>query len=302
MKKQTIISLGLIGIGIILIGISSTFFKGDFSVYNSKNISYEEKTYECSSKITSIEVDESSNSIIVTAGNKDYPYIEYMERANYLEYEISEEKGVLSVKRKRDIRNNISFGIDFTDTSFHVYLPKDYNGDLSVSTSSGSINLSEINAKNIDLNSSSGSIHSEDINGNTILSHSSSGSQRFSDIDAASLTCETTSGSQRLSNVSADSVLCDASSGSTHLENVASDSVSIDTTSGSIRFQNLKADQIYILATSGSISGSIDGKESDYSISSSVTSGSCNLNDRNSGSKELKVKATSGSINISFED
>ena len=91
-------------------------------------------------------------------------------------------------------------------------------------------------------------------------------------------------------------------SGSIELKDVRiSGDVDLGNTSGSIEFTNLKSGgDISIGNTAGSIEGSIEGSESDYTITSTTTAGSSNLQNTTGGSKKLTAATTAGSIEITF--
>lgn len=320
MKKTTTISLGLIVIGVILIMISVISSKDKDETLNLSNKDYTEYTYECKNSISEINLTDSSNTINILCGNVDKPVIHYYEAEDYMEYDISENGDTLNFTRKSNKNNiNFYFGIDLQDTSVTVTIPKDYKKKLSVNTTSGSIRLNDcdfsdlsvksssgsnslekINASNMIVSSSSGSIHFKEIKTSSLDSECTSGSVSFENTDAKDMTVRTTSGSIKFNTVETSSLKSSASSGSIRLNDVTADSLSASATSGVISFSNLSSDIINLKTTSGSISGDINGKEDDYSIISSTTSGSCNLDDKRTGSKELTAEATSGSIRISF--
>lgn len=116
------------------------------------------------------------------------------------------------------------------------------------------------------------------------------------------LELELTSGKMTLTDVTASDIELDNTSGSIILENVASSgNIDIDNTSGSIEFTNLSAKgDIKLDNTAGSIEGTIDGKQSDFSITSDVTAGSTNLPTTTGGKQKLEAENTAGSIEIQF--
>lgn len=110
------------------------------------------------------------------------------------------------------------------------------------------------------------------------------------------------SGSVIADGIAAGQINIGNTSGSIELNNVSiSGNVDIGNTSGSIEFTNLKADgDICFGNTAGSIEGTIDGSESDYTITSTTTAGSSNLQNTTGGSKKLTAATTAGSIEITF--
>lgn len=113
---------------------------------------------------------------------------------------------------------------------------------------------------------------------------------------------DVTSGKLTLTGVTAEKIELDNTSGSTIIDHVAvSGDIEIDNTSGSIEFTALSAGgNITMDNTCGSIEGTIDGKQSDFSITSDVTAGSSNLPNTTGGKQKLDVDCTAGSIEIQF--
>ena len=112
-----------------------------------------------------------------------------------------------------------------------------------------------------------------------------SGSFKADDIQASQISLENTSGSIKLNNVSVAGPL------------------DIENTSGSIKFENLKAGgDISIENTSGSIKGTINGKKSDYTVTSETTMGSSNLENSSGGKYKLDIETTAGSVDVTFTE
>ena len=181
-------------------------------------------------------------------------------------YDISESDGNLTIERRKDEGFHI-FQIDFTDRKMVITVPEDFKGYLNVTNTSGTVQMDNIDAEQVSIKNSSGSIKLKDVS------------------VEGDLGVKNTSGSVKLTDVEAGG------------------NVKAENTSGSIKFENLKSGgDISLETTSGSVKGTIDGKESDYRIRSSVSSGSCNLKDSDEGDKELNAHVTSGSIKINFTE
>ena len=269
MKNAIGIALAMIIIGAILLGAGFMVAGGELTGFNSKDNHYVEKTYECKDDIDSIRIEETSGSIIVQTGDVDKAYVTYSDKEDESLYEIEESDGRLTVKRKEKKGFHFSFSLifDFSEHVMTVTVPEDLAGDLDVENTSGSISLKEIGAKSVMVENTSGSI---------TLDHVSSGSD---------ITVNNTSGTISFTEI------------------VAQGNVKADNTSGTIKLDNLSSgEDISLETTSGSIKGTIAGKESDYRITASVVSGSCNLKNTDQGSKKLNTSTTSGSIKIEFAE
>lgn len=285
MKNVLIIGASLVVLGIMFIFGGYMLAGRNLSGFNSKNNNYVERTYECMGDIDSIRVEERSEHLTVKSGDVDKVTVSCYDNKDNEIYNIEEKDGKLSVI-KTEKKGFHFFEIDFTDKSTVITLPHDYKCGLDLNASSGGMDLTDITGSDIKIRNSSGSI-------------------KISNTTGDSLSAENTSGSITLENVTSGSdITVSNTSGSIKLENVTADGdVNAGGSSGSIKLDNLNAaGNINIKNTSGSIRGTIKGKQSDFKIKAEVTSGSCNLANSDSGSRDLNIKTTSGSIKIDFVD
>lgn len=200
----------------------------------------------------------------------------------------------------------VSFGFTQEVNSVQLSLPQDFGGELELLTDTGSIRIDGLSsiseaelttytgsvkikgfgADKVDVNVGTGSVNAEDavISGDLSI-ESTTGSISVSECEIlGKLSCKATTGSVRLSELTAESIIAKA-------------------TTGSISLKEIKSDAISAEATTGSVTGSIVGTESEYTISTDVGTGSCNLNDRTgSTDKTLTVSTGTGSISIRFSE
>lgn len=285
MKNVLIIGASLVVLGIMFIVGGYLLAGRKLSGFNPKNNSYAEKTYECSGSIENIKVNERSDHLTVESGDVDKVTVRYYDRTDKELYNIKEDDTTLIVERN-DEKDLHFFELNGTDKSTVITVPREYKGGIELHTSSGGMEIINITAADLTAENSSGSIKLENVTADSAKVHNTSGSIKLENITSGSdISVENTSGSITFTNVTADGDLnAKGSSGSIKLESIKA--------SGSINLKN----------TSGSIKGTIIGNEDDYKIKADVTSGSCNLVDSDTGSRELNVETTSGSINIDFEN
>ena len=321
-NKGLIIAAGACVLGALLIALSISLTRGDWSKLNMSTIEYEKLQYDCTSDISAIEIYETSNEVMVVPGDVKKATVNYFYNEKYLNYEITEQNGTLTVKRLKGKKNiDFSFGFEFEWPEVVVTVPdKEYEkicinlssggakvsdidvNRIDVSNSSGLISLENVDASMIDVSNTSGAINLSDITADTVEATSTSGGVKLSNVTAPFVTAEATSGSLSLENIVASDVNTKVSSGFLNLRGVKADNINGKTTSGSVKVENLDAAKsISLEATSGSIRGTIIGNESDFSIISNTGSGSSNVESRIGGDKELNLKTTSGSIHVDFE-
>lgn len=310
-----LLGAALLGVGLLMLRGSSVERRG-FST-----TSFKERIFE-SNTVKDIEIKDSYESVIIEKGDTDKLTIRYYVPENEDNVSISENNGLVKFERKKT-KININLSINMQDTSTVVTLPKDFKGTVDASATSGTVRIKDIQCENLAVTTSSGSIQLENIvsdksaeivvtsgaikissltASNDVSVTALSGSIGIENITCNNLGVEDTSGSVKVANATGKTASFEASSGSTKLDNVSfDDKVNISASSGSIHFEALKSNNISAEASSGSIKGTIAGKQSEYSVISKTSSGSCNLENTREGNKTLDVKTTSGSINVSFD-
>ena len=177
------------------------------------------------------------------------------------------------------------------------------SGDITLESTSGSIRADGVKCKDFSGQATSGSVHIDNAECDNLKAQSNSGSVKVSDATVKEdITVKSASGSSRTENATCSSVNAESSSGSVTFKDVTADKVNGLSASGGIHLDNLAINKSAAFkANSGSINGTIKGKETDFSIIASTTSGSCNLKGSRDGEKTLDASTTSGSINIKFE-
>ena len=286
MKGTAAAAVGMIMAGIVLAGAGYMLVGADVKGFNSKDNHFVEKSYECKDEITDIRIRETSGAVVLQTGDTDKVSVSYMDKEDESVYEITESDGRLEIVRKEKGGFHF-FSIDFSEHIMTVTVPDSLKGSVEISDAGGSIRLDGISAEEIEATNASGSVKLNDVSCEKDLTvENASGSIALTDVDAGG-------------NASVHGV-----SGGIRLENLtAGKDVKVKNTSGSIKVENLKADgDISLENTSGSIKGTIAGKESDYSISAHVTTGSSNLQNSSQGGQALNVSATTGSIKIGFTE
>ena len=213
--------------------------------------------------------------------------------------------------------------INLKSGSIKVY-DIDLTGD--VATTSGSIIIDNSKGENLNVKANSGSMKLSNLEYNTLTTEQTSRSSNLSNVNAKTLDCKSVSGSRTLENVVSDEISMSVTSGETKINKVEADKIKIDggsgsikaddckigdfvsdSTSGSVKIANSTLDNADIKLNSGEIKLELNGNEADYGYDIEKGSGSIKINGarydddlQKSGNtdKMLKLKSTSGSINI----
>ena len=276
------VALSLIGLFIILI-----FFiviKFDFTKVNDSQ-DLIQKTYEINgNEVTSINVKEVSQDIIVKKSTDNTIRITYYERKN-VKLQIDKINNQLKLSRNNNKIFNLNiFGVTLNKEATVIELPENIIYKISIYGTSSDIKISNLNFKEIKLNTVSGDINMNNIN-------------------ATNLTINTTSGDINNNKIITKNLNINTISGNVVMNKNNLQKLKINTTSGDINFINLEAKDIKINTVSGNIKGNILEHQYYYTITKSTVSGDFNFG-KLKGAKDnykLNVHTTSGDADISFK-
>lgn len=249
----------------------SKFFRERTEMMNFSHSVVKEETVSAD-ELNSINIDcaHYDMKIYFTSGNEISVKQYDVDDANLFELEIRD--GELRVK----VESKIRLVMFYYEPRLEIYLPDDYAGNVSLTTTSGNINCTEfVSWDNTQLKTSSGTIRLE--NG----------------IRCSDLTAQSSSGTIRMGGIFSDSANIKATSGTVTLGDIeAQGALNVSTSSGSIRTGNIKAGFVAILASSGTIKlGEISA---DGDISLSTTSGT--IATEGAACKSFKSASSSGTL------
>lgn len=169
-----------------------------------------------------------------------------------------------------------------------LYLPVVYSGGLNVKLNNGSLTFGRSDMRWV--NSF----------GNLTLS-ADNGKIEVENVSAENLTVDTDNGYVALTSVTVlQEVKATTDNGAVQFTGLKAESLIASTQNGAIRCDWVDAAKLNLSASNGAINGTLMGREGNYKISVHVGNGSCNLRDRDSGERELTVKAGNGAINLAF--
>lgn len=183
-------------------------------------------------------------------------------------------------------RRGIMFSAVMSDyTRAELYLPADYAGNLAVTVNNGALTAGGFDDTacfaNVTLTTDNGVIAVDGFRSQMLSLDTDNGYIRLDNVRAEGLDFRVDNGAVKLGGVSAKTVL-----GSTQ--------------NGAITLDRLESENVTLKTDNGTISGSLVGNEADYRIETRVSNGSCNLNDKADGEKQLYLRVGNGSIRLHF--
>ncbi|MUV38333.1 hypothetical protein JNUCC1_02171 [Lentibacillus sp. JNUCC-1] len=213
-----------------------------------------------------------------------------------LEHDFDDHQGRIYAKRSDQKKRNFHFGF-LPACRLQVTVPADVAERWSVKTTSGNIQMGEIQAEVIALQATSGNIELAEINAPEISLKASSGNMQMHHIQCDQAEVILSSGNMNILNLKTNSLLLKASSGNMRLEQIrVGDKVECKLSSGHIRGENIQAAEWTVKLSSGhakihGFSGHAMGR---------ISSGKLDFGVK--GDSSLDLTSTSGHISVTFEE
>jgi len=290
LKKILIVTWSIVAIGftaLLVYGISNqNGVNGIFDSYNNSmnsDMTVQKDENVDVNNIKNINVNfSSSNVIIKTTDESNIRIIQKSSRTltNDEKFQIIKKDSDVTIKRgnSKKFFNIFSFGN--MQEIIEVYVPKDYNANMDIETSSGNIEFdADIKLSNVNCKTSSGCLVSK------------------SNINATDINLEVSSGDISLGTLITNNYNVEASSGNIKINSLAG-SGKLDTSSGNIKVQYKDiAEYSEANASSGNIDLVIpEGLSFDFSgeCSSGRVNSNYDLNYKNKKQNEATVKMGSG--------
>lgn len=290
----------LIAIVLITYGLGAIMLFNNPKIFNSEKNSYNinaEKSVSIN-EIKNININVSSAQINVipydSSEVKAHFYGNVTSSSSYPkpELEFYSEGGTIYINVKN--KNMMTFGFFNSNLKLDVNIPVAYTNNLSLNSSSESINISGLKLKNLSCNLSSGSTNIKQVSTDEFNYNSSSGSITAENLITKTSNLNSSSGSQRLIGFTGD-LKASSSSGSIRSEYAYFDNnISINASSGSVTVKLPESSTFYLdaAASSGSIRSifpfTVIGNNNRHELKGTVG------NDKN----KISIHTSSGSINI----
>ena len=259
--------LGMFVVAGIVIGVAGWNMIKSKWPGSAASASYEYKIYTAKPDgIGTINVSADNKAVIFQPWDANQIQIKYAVD-QYQHYNFHSTGGALSVENTEGNGHWINeWGWNGNDApSITIMLPKNFSGNISVETTNSYIKAGDF--KNLK------SIH-----------------------------CETTNSAIDVTNLSAQNIEFRTQNAAINLQNVtASAKIAADTQNAKIGLENISAPNISLNTQNGLVTGTIRGREDDYTVEAHTTNASSNLKNRTGGSKKLSVETTNAIIDVKFE-
>jgi len=293
----------LVGISVVLIGFSLIHF--DVTRLDTKG-KYEQKNFVSSEPIHDIEVNDKNIGVTLSASIDDKVHISYFENEKDY-YAITQSKGGKLHIQKKDVRKwyDHFFVMNFQTIKLSVAIPKNYSGEMSIHTSNGHIDVSNLQANTMKLETSNSKITTDHV----VVSEKLEAVTSNASISLTKtktkgdVLCETNNGKISLDQVQCESLQAKSANGRIDLKSVVtSNNITAQTSNSRISFQKIAfGTKLDCQTSNGAVEGTMKGKLTDYSIRSKTSNGRNNLPEhQEGGEKEIVIKTSNSGIEVGF--
>ena len=290
MRAKTIvliIAVVLVVVGFVMAAIALVSADFDWRRLSVDGEAVERRFDAEASEVRSITVREFDKSVILEPSDDGRVHVIYFETKTE-SYSIQNNDGNLHIKMETSRRwyNFIGISIERQPTTI-IQLPTEFLGDVDLGTKNGEVEAGGLTVKgSLALSTNNGRILAESLT-----------------VDG-DFNAETDNGRITLEKVTiAGEAYAKTSNSGISASNVAARVLTLHTSNGSVSLSGVDVKEKLDCNTSnGSIRGTVNGKMSDFRITSKTSNGKNNLPTSSSeGYKELFVKSSNGSIDVSFE-
>ncbi|MBE6714592.1 MAG: DUF4097 domain-containing protein [Ruminococcaceae bacterium] len=275
-KIWLITASSLVVIGcMVFVGVM-TVLKWDFTKLST--VKYETNDYEINEEYKGISIVTKTADVLFVPSEDSKASVVLREQEN-MRHSVAVRDGTLVIKVV-DTRKWYDYvGINFGTPKITVYIPKGEYGALSVSSSTGDVEIpKDFKFESIDISESTGNVKNYACASELIKIKTSTGNIRVENVSAGALDltvstggiyvsevcCEgdvkikASTGDADLTDVACRSVISMASTGDLSLKNViASEKFSLERSTGDVKFDRCDAGEIFVKTDTGDVRGSL---------------------------------------------
>lgn len=325
MKKLAVFAVIILIAGLVLFTVA--FGQADWDIHMLDDEVLTEKSYskplsELETPVSKIEVDISSMSVDILREGDSFKVI-YFE-SEYYTYDISTENGVFRVKENshRTLKNDLFRPFDFArhNKTAKIYVPTQYNEDISfecrntairfyngefktikLKTTNGMISIENVNAESCVLESTNGVINVNNCNISSIDIDTTNALVSFERSNCLNIKVKTTNGMVNMEHTKGSKVEIKSTNGAVDFYDVAFDEVTANTTNATINVDKGDAKKWHLSTTNGRVNMEFVGARSDYSIETYIGGAAHVTERRESASRSVYAKTTNGRISLDFD-
>lgn len=269
-----------------------------------------EKSFVSDNTFSYIELDISRDDVEFFKSEDNRVKVDYYD-SNKLPYSINIKNETLEITYGENWWRNL-FNMGKEKKTVKIYLPNDEYNKIDADIASGALKMDiTLNFSDVDIDMASGNIFLNKINSNKMSIDMASGNTIIENCVIENLDYSAASGDISASECQINTFESDTVSGGININNCDIDIMECEATSGDIKLRNTEITDCDISMVSGNAVLDLKYKAEEYNYDLAVTSGDINVGGSfgtlkakefkgGTGEKKIKVRATSGNVNINF--
>ena len=257
--------------------------------------------------VTAIVLETDADDVRLTPSDDGRIHVTYPQREDDGGYTLTVRDGRLELRQQRRTYGGVwfGFGAETSGAEAVLSLPADWHGRLTVSAAAGDVSGRGVSlGGGLAVSADSGNVSLRDVAAPEI-----SVALGMGDVEGAGWTADgavevtVDSGDADLTDVTAGSLTCRAGLGNVTLDRAGAESVTAATDSGDVAVSRLRADRIDLRTDMGDVSGTVAGREADYTGTVSTGLGDSSLTSHGGETdRTLDAVTDMGDIDVSFTE
>lgn len=293
-KKWFIAGAYLVTIGVVIFAAVLTAYRWNFSRLSTG--SYETNTYEISEKFSSIEMNTETADVHFEASSGNKCKVVCYEQKN-LKHTVAVKNGTLTVNSEDTRKWYDHIGINLSSPKVTVYLPESGYTALSITGSTGEIDIAEkLKFDSAAVFVSTGEMNISNISAGTINLSASTGDINVSDVSCeGDIKINVSTGEVKMMNVTCQNLISNGSTGNIDLKSVkAAEKLSVERSTGGVDFKDSDAAEIFVKTSTGNVTGSFPAEKV---FVTETSTGSVNVPKTKTGGR-CEIVTSTGDITI----
>lgn len=302
MKTKVFLFIGII---LVAAGLIVSFVAAASSGFNSEKLGV---TYEATRKETeivdeynSLYIDVDCANVVLTRGSTS-KVNHFESKYSYFDVKVTDSKLVvqeIEKEKKPWYIDKINLGFD----KYHlleIVIPTTLACDIEINNAIGKVKA-DGDFNNIKLDVVTSEIELNNIYANNIIIDSTTGDIKANNVYSNEFIVETTTAEVIINNINSPTLKINSTTGDINVNNGTFANIEISITTGEVELDYITTSNMNVEATTGDIDARLFGIKSEYTILVSKVTGGSNVSDQTgTTSKLIKLKTTTGDIEVNF--
>ena len=296
MKILLIAAASLVLIGLMIFAVTMSAIGWDFTILGTSK--FETSSHEFGEEFSGISIDTDTADIVFKVSDDSACRVECYEFEKE-KHTVFVQDGILCISATNAQKWYDYIGINVDSPKITVYIPKKDYVSLVIKESTGDVHMiDEFNFGHVSISASTGDINIKNAVAGAMELSVSTGNISVSDVKiAGELKVDLSTGKTALTNVTCQKLTSDGNTGDIVLKNVIATEFTIERSTGDVKLDGSDAAEIFITTDTGDVEGSI---LTEKAFTVNTDTGDVDVPDTVSGGR-CEIITDTGDIKISIQ-